>query len=446
MAAPPDAGRCACRVGQDDAPGPVRRARRPSRWAGTAPRPGTPTRPRSSATSRPRCGRVLPDLPGGWTTHRGRREGARRAARARARPSSSTTCHALEGTAAEGALGRLVDYAPRVAGGHRRQPRARRRSTSLGSGCPASCWSSGRTTCGSAPGRSSSCSATSTTTRCCRATSRSSRAGPRAGRPASSCSTSRRAAGPPTSAGACCSGAEIERPAAARVPRPERAVRAAGGPARVPRRHLRAGPAVGAAVRSRCAGRRAAARCSTSWHAGSVFTVAASRTPRTPFRYHEVLRQHLDRMLVEAIGEAEARAQAREGRVGARGGRRAARGASRLLPGGGLGRRPAPPRRAGRAARGDRAERLDRRRAAGDRAPRPVGRAGRRPPGAQRRPLVGGASTATCGPRRRSVRRGPRTPRAASGSASPRGSIPVAMPTPDAIGALRTGPRPRAGA
>ena len=121
----------------------------------------------------------------------------------------------------------------------------------------------------------------------------------------------------------------------------------------------------------------------------SVFTVPVEDA-EDAFRYHEVLRQHLDRMLVEAIGEAEARREAREGRVGPRGGRRASRGAARLLPGGGLGRRPAPPRRAGRAARGDRAERLDRRRAAGHRAPRPVGRAGRRAPGAQRRPLVGG--------------------------------------------------------
>ena len=40
----------------------------------------------------------------------------------------------------------------------------------------------------------------------------------------------------------------------------------------------------------------------------SVFTVPVEDA-EDAFRYHEVLRQHLDRMLVEAIGEAEARAR-----------------------------------------------------------------------------------------------------------------------------------------
>ena len=105
-----------------------------------------------------------------------------------------------------------------------------------------------------------------------------------------------------------------ERPAAARVPGPERAVRAARGPAAVPRRHLRAGPAVRAAVRSaaRDDGQRRAARRARA----PQRVHRPGRGRRGAFRYHEVLRQHLDRMLVEEVGEAEARARhARAGEV-----------------------------------------------------------------------------------------------------------------------------------
>ncbi len=54
---------------------------------------------------------VLPDLPGGWTTI----EDVAKALDARPEPAAALVIddgHALEGTAAEGALGRLVDYAP----------------------------------------------------------------------------------------------------------------------------------------------------------------------------------------------------------------------------------------------------------------------------------------------------------------------------------------------
>ena len=142
---------------------------------------------------------ALPDLPGGWTSV----EDVAKALDARPEPAAALVIddgHALEGTAAEARSG-ASSTTPR-SGWRSSSPAAcRPRSTFPACACPASCSSSGRTTCGSAPGRSSSCSATSTTTRCCRATSRCWPAGPRAGRPACSCSTSRRAAGPPTSAG-----------------------------------------------------------------------------------------------------------------------------------------------------------------------------------------------------------------------------------------------------
>ena len=54
---------------------------------------------------------VLPDLPGGWTSI----EDVAKALDARPEPAAALVIddgHALEGTAAEGALGRLVDYAP----------------------------------------------------------------------------------------------------------------------------------------------------------------------------------------------------------------------------------------------------------------------------------------------------------------------------------------------
>ena len=78
-------------------------------------------------------------------------------------------------------------------------------------------------------------------------------------------------------------------------------------------------PACWAGCRGRCAiacaGRRAAGSCSTSWRAAAC-SPCRWRTTTRRFRYHEVLRQHLDRMLVEGYGEAEARARhARAGEV-----------------------------------------------------------------------------------------------------------------------------------
>ena len=320
--------------------------------------------------------------------HRGRREGARRAARARGGRSSSTTATRSRGPPPRRALGRLVDYAPewlavivasRVPPVDQPAPPAR---------VAASCWSSGRTTCGSAPGRWSSCSATSTTTRCCRATSRCSPAGPRAGRPGLQLfhlATRGRSA---DERRRVLSGAEMS----GRLLREYLAQNVLFGLPEDLREFL-----VDTCVLGRLSGPLCDRLRGTTGSGAlldelarrSVFTVPVEDA-EDAFRYHEVLRQHLDRMLVEEIGEAEARARhAKAGSVleadGALPG-----GAARLLPGGGLGRRPAPPGRTGGAARGDRAERLGRRRAAGHRAPRPVGGPGRRPPGAQRRPLVGG--------------------------------------------------------
>ena len=193
------------------------------------------------------------------------------------------------------------------------------------------------------------------------------------------------------------------------------------GPARVPRRHLRAGPAVRAAVRSpaRDDGQRRAAR-----RAGAPERVhgARSRTTTDAFRYHEVLRQHLDRMLVEAIGEAEARAQAREG--GRRCSRPTARSPRRCGPT--AARRTGTPSGACWADRASGSRRPSR--AAGSTPCRRPSSATTRgwpwPPPAGRATTAAGRrrSTATSGPRPRSVRRGPPTPRVASGSASPRGS------------------------
>ena len=226
------------------------------------------------------------------------------------------------------------------------------------------------------------------------------------------------------------SGAEIERPAPARVPRPERAVRAAARTCA----SSSSTPACSAGCRGRCA-----IACAETTGSGALLDELARRSVFTvpveddddAFRYHEVLRQHLDRMLVEEVGEAEARARhARAGRC-PRGRRRAPRGAAGLLPRRGLGRRPAAAGRAGRAARGDRAER-----AGSTRSRRPSSattRGSRWPPPAGRATTAAGPrrSTATSAPRRRSGRRGRPTRRAASGSGSPHGSTrsPCRRPT-----------------
>ena len=84
---------------------------RPFPWAGTAPRPGTPTRRSFVRHLEAALRSALPDLPGGWITI----EDVAKALESQPAPAAALVIddgHALEGTAAERALSRLIDYAP----------------------------------------------------------------------------------------------------------------------------------------------------------------------------------------------------------------------------------------------------------------------------------------------------------------------------------------------
>ena len=240
---------------------------------------------------------------------------------------------------------RAGDRRPARAGGHRRRgcaqpPRrlrpamARASSPRRGSAPTSTCRASASratssrsraTTCASDRGRSSGCSATSTGIPCRRASSRSSPAGPRAGRQGSSCSISPRAASPPTSA--------VESSAA---PARARGCCASTSPGTCspscPTSSADSSSTRRVLVRltgdlcDELLERRGSALLLDELARRQLFTVAVDDADGS-FRYHEVLRSHLDRMLVEEVGEAEARRRHQRGREPARAERRAPRGA-----------------------------------------------------------------------------------------------------------------------
>ena len=228
---------------------------------------------------------ALPDLPGGWTSI----EDVAKALETRPAPAALLVIddgHALEGTAAEAALGRLVDYAPpwlavivavprapvdqpAAAAGVGRPPRAR-------AGRPPVPRLGGR----AAVPRHLPRPRAAGRPRGARAPHRGLGRGPAAVPPRDPRAVRGRAATGPLRR-------RDERPAPARVPGAERAVRAARGPAPVPRRHLRARPAVRADVRpaarddgERCAARRALAPQRVH-RARSRTTTAPSATTRS---------------------------------------------------------------------------------------------------------------------------------------------------------------------
>ncbi len=219
-----------------------------------------------------------------------------------------------------------------------------------------------------------------------------------------------------------------QRPAPSRVPDPERAVRARRGPAAVPAGHVRARAAVGAALRwpARDVRERRAPRGALA--AERVHGPGRGRRRRVPLPRGPAPAPGPDAGRGGGRGRGAGQARARRRRPRGRWG--VARGAARLLPRRGLVRGPAPAGRAGRAARGGRAERVGGRGPARHRAPRPVGRARRGPPGAQRRPLVHGDRRLH--PRRVRVRAVPcrRCSRAASASGWPHGSTRSRCPPP----------------
>ena len=437
VAAPPDARRRAGRVGQDDAPGPVRRPG--GRPGGLVPRRDLGRRrgvvrapPRGRAAVR--AARTCPAAGRPSRTSR-RRSSARPGPR---RLLVIDDGHALEGTAAEARARAPRRLRPAVAGGHRRQPRA---AVDQPAAAP----------------------------RVRRAP------GARAGRPAV-----------PRLGGRAAVPRRLPRPGAAGRPRgarpPHRGL--GGGPAAVPprdprpvRRRAPAGPqrrrdrAAGCCAstwpRTCCSGCRRTCASSSSTRAcsagcpgrcaiacagttgsgalldelarRSVFTVPVEDADGA-FRYHEVLRQHLDRMLVEADrrgrGPRDRHAQAGSA---ARGRRRASGGAAART----AGRRTGTPSGACWADR-----------ASGSRRPSRAAGSTRVPPAIERHdPWValaaarrarndGRWSAAIDGYVRAEAAFGPA--RAADAPRRERQRIaawldPVAMPTPDAIGALRTG-------
>ena len=108
--------------------------------------------------------------------------------------------HAVAGSEAEHGLARMIALAPPSCGW------CSARAGSSGWTCPrcgstAPCTSSTPTTCGSGPGRSSGCSARSTTSRCRPRTPRRCRSAPVAGRRGSPCSTCSPRAAHPRSGG-----------------------------------------------------------------------------------------------------------------------------------------------------------------------------------------------------------------------------------------------------
>ena len=185
---------------QDHAPRPVRGRHRPARrlvsGGDLGRRSGADAPPPRGRARRPRCRAS----PAGWDdveTRPARSSVDRRAARSLV----IDDLHALEGTAAEAALSRLVDYAPpwlrilagsRVRAGLQPAPAARLRRPARDRGRRPPLPSVG----GGAP-----VPRLLPRSRCRRASSPCSRAAPRAGRPACSCSTWRRAASRPTSGG-----------------------------------------------------------------------------------------------------------------------------------------------------------------------------------------------------------------------------------------------------
>ena len=382
--------------------------------------------------------------------HRGRREGARDPARARGgarhrrRPRAGG--HAPPRRRSGGS------WTTRRRGSRSSSPAAsRRRSTCPACASRTSCSSSGRTTCGSGPGRSSSCSATSTTTRCL---------------PGDLAVLARRTEG-------WAAGLQLFHLATRGRSADERrrVLSGAETSGRLLREYLTQNVLFGLAEDLRrflwtraCSGRLSGPLCDRlreTTGSGALLDelVAPERVhgagrgrrrrvplPRGPA---PAPRPDAGRGGRRGRGARQARARGRR----ARGRRGAARGAARLLPRRGLGRRPAPAGRAGRAARGDRAERRGWTRC------RPPSSATTRgspwPPPAGRATTAAGRprSTATSAPSPRSVRRGPPTRRGASASGIAAWLDPVAMPTPDAIGALRSGlvrepvlGRPRRGA
>ena len=385
---------------------------------------------------------VLPDLPGGWTSI----EDVAKALDARPEPAAALVIddgHALEGTAAEAALGRLVDYAPEwlaVIVASRvppvdQPPRLRVSGELLELGpddlrfraweveqlfrdvyhdpvLPGDLAVLARRTEGWAAGLQLFHLAT----RGRSADERRRGARRRRDRAAGCCAS--------TSPRTCCSGCRRTCASSSSTP-----ACWAGCPGR---------------CAIACAGTTGSGALLDELARRSVFTVPVE-DGEDAFRYHEVLRQHLDRMLVEAIGEAEAAREAREGGFGCS--RPTARFPRRCAPTAG--------RRTGTAVRrllGGQGERLA--------ATEQSGWVEAVPPAIERHdPWValaaarrarndGRWSSAIDGYVRAEAAFGPA--RAADAPRRERQRIaawldPVAMPTPDAVGRPPDRARPRAG-
>ena len=282
---------------------PASRRGRRVRSAGIGPRPGTATSPPCCATSRPRWRRrSTASLAAGTPSPMPRTRWP--AGTASAVLLVVDDLHTLEGTPAEAALERLIEYAPpslTICAASRVPPA----STCPGCGSRACSSSSAGTTSASGRGRSSASSVTSTRSRCRRRSSLAWPARPRAGRQDCSSSTSPRAAGRPTSGAACSTALGVP---GSRLMRDYLTRNVLHELPEDLRRFLVETSVLGrlsGPLCDRCCERTGSRDVLDELERRRLFTQRLAEGGI--YRYHEVLRSHLQGVLLDEVGEERAR-------------------------------------------------------------------------------------------------------------------------------------------